>query len=671
MSLAIQKLDNDEASSQSKPCVSYEDEVVVVVGAGPVGMYFTNELLKKAANFSVVVYGSEPWKPYDRVRLSSYLAGDVDREELVLGSPAESGAEIEMRLDCAVQSIDREARTVTDASGNVQHYSHLVLAVGSRPFIPSIGNIDYDGVFTFRSLSEADTLFARRMKSHHTVVIGGGLLGLETARAMQRHNTKITVIEHNQWLMMQQLDQRGGSYLKTFVEQNGVYVELGDTVVGIRGNNRVEAVSLRSGREIACDTVIIAAGIRPNADLARECGLSCRKGIRINDFLETTDKNIYAIGECAEHNNNVYGLVKPGLEQASVLVDRLSGGNARYIGSLESTRLKVMRQAVFSAGRTGTDEVSAGSIKEYIYSSDDDGSYRKIRMFGNRLIGAIAVGDWHETSLLQDAIQKKKRLWFWHLARFKSSGNIWGSEEDMDVMSWPASAVVCNCTGATRGRLTQAVNSGCESIACLGAETRAASVCGSCKPLLAELLGEDIKLQPVRLWHSLLAVSAFSLCLVALFIFIWRIPYADTVQVFVRWDELWRSSLLKQISGFTMLGLMFAGLAISLRKRIDKVEIGDFNLWRYMHVVLGVCALAVLVVHTGFRLGDGLNLLLMLNFLVLVIVGANASTVVATEHRLSPALAKKQRRHWTRLHIMLFWPIPVLLGAHVIKGYFF
>ena len=185
------------------------------------------------------------------------------------------------------------------------------------------------------------------------------------------------------------------------------------------------------------------------------------------------------------------------------------------------------------------------------------------------------------------------------------------------------------------------------------------------------MLGEDIKVEPVRSWRSLLAISAFSLCLVALFIFIWRIPYTDTVQVSVRWDELWRSSLLKQISGFTMLGLMFAGLAVSLRKRIKKIEIGDFNLWRYMHVVIGVCALAALIMHTGFRLGDQLNLLLMLNFLVLVIAGANASTVVATEHRMSPALAKKQRRHWTWLHIMLFWPIPVLLTAHIIKSYYF
>ena len=671
MSIAIQQIEHVDETEESKTHVPFEQEAIVVVGAGPVGMHFVNELVKKTCDYPVVVYGSEPWNPYDRVRLSSYLAGDVDRDELELGTPVQPEAVIEMRLNCAVQWIDRVARTITDASGNVQHYSHLVLAVGSRPFIPSIGNIHYEGVFTFRSLSEADSLFARRLKSQHTVVIGGGLLGLETARAMQRYNTQITVIEHNQWLMMQQLDQRGGNYLRDYVEQNGVYVELGDSVVSVLGNNRVEAVSLRSGREITCDTVIVAAGIRPNSDLARDSGIAFHKGIRINDYLETSDERVYAIGECAEHNNNVYGLVKPGLDQAAVLADRLSGGNSRYIGSLESTRLKVMEQAVFSAGRTGVDEESAGGVKEYIYISKDHGIYRKIRVYGNRLIGAIAIGDWHESSLLQDAIVSKKRLAFWHLLRFKSSGNLWGNEEDMDVVSWPAAAVVCNCTGVTRGRLTQVVTSGCENIACLTSETRAGSVCGSCKPLLAELLGEDIRVEPTRSWRSLLAMSAFTLCLVALFIFIWRIPYADSVQVDIRWDELWRDSLLKQISGFTMLGLILLGLGISLRKRINKINYGDFNLWRYFHAVLGVCVLVTLIIHTGFRLGNELNMLLMINFLVLTVVGAYASTVVATEHRMSPALAKKQRRQWTLLHIVLFWPIPILLGFHVVKSYYF
>lgn len=664
------KVSVDEAVAP-QVLIPLEKKAIVVIGAGPVGMHFVNELFRVTSGYPVVVYGNEPWKPYDRVKLSSYLAGDIDRNELELEAPGLAGMTIEFRLNCKVTEIDTEKQLITDETGKVQGYSHLVLAVGSSPYIPSIGNRHYKGVYTFRSLSEADDLFARRMRSKHTVVIGGGLLGLETARAMQRYNTHVTIIEHNQWLMMQQLDRHAGEYLKAFVEQKHVGVELGDSVVSILGRERVEGVCLRSGREIACDTVIIAAGIRSNTGIAREAGIACNRGIQVNDYLETSHPNVYAIGECAEHNNNVYGLVKPGLEQASILADRIAGGTARYKGSLESTRLKVMEQHVFSAGRTGIDEEASGSVREYVYQSAQDRTYRKIRVFGNRLIGAIAIGDWHETSLLHDAIQSRKRLGFWHLARFRSSGNLWGSEENMAVASWPAGAVVCNCTGVTRGRLTLALNSGCQSIACLSAETRASSVCGACKPLLAELLGEEERVEPVRSWRGLLAMSALGLSLVALFVLIWRIPYPDSVQVAVRWDELWRSSILKQISGFFVLAMVLIGLGVSARKRVSKIRLGDFNTWRYAHVMLGTAALAGLIVHTGFRLGNELNFLLMLNFLALAVVGANASTVVSTEHRLNPSLAKKQRQRWTWLHIVLFMPVPVLLAVHILKSYYF
>jgi nitrite reductase (NADH) large subunit len=671
MSIAAHSTSGLFERSSSVSNIPYEAKAIVVVGTGPVGISFINELLNRNCTLPIVVYGGEPWKPYDRVRLSSYLAGDVSRDDLELDASLKSEAGIEIRLNCAVQKIDREAKTVTDEAGRVQHYSHLVLAVGSRPYIPSIGNMHYKGVFTFRSLGEADELFARRMRSRHTVVIGGGLLGLETARAMQNYNTKITVVEHNQWLMMQQLDRRGGEYLQNLVEQKGVYIELGDSVVSVLGNDRVEGVSLRSGRDIACDTVIVAAGIRPNVELARDSGLSYHKGIRINDHLQTKDECIYAIGECAEHNDNVYGLVKPGLEQAAVLADRLTGGDARYLGSLEATRLKVMEHSVFSVGRTGVDEESAGSVNEFVYGSKEAGIYRKIRLFGNRIIGVIAVGEWHELSLIQDAILARRRLMFWHLARFKASGNIWGNKEDMDVISWPAGAVICNCTGVTRGRLTQAVNAGCVTITCLTEETRAASVCGSCKPLLAEMIGADVRAEPVGSWRSLLAMSFIALSLAALFLVTLRIPYAETVQVAFRWDEFWRDSLLKQLSGFTMLGLILFGLAVSLRKRVKKIEFGDFNIWRYLHVVLGVFTLFSLVVHTGLRLGDQINLILMLDFILLAIAGAAASIIISTEHRLSPALARKRRRHLTWLHILLFWPLPVLLVFHVVKSYYF
>jgi nitrite reductase (NADH) large subunit len=258
------------------------------------------------------------------------------------------------------------------------------------------------------------------------VIIGGGLLGLETARAMQKYHTDITIIEHSKWLLQQQLDEKGAAYLENFLRSAGINVILDDSVVSVTGNGRVEGITLRSGLNIPCDTLIVAAGVRSNISLARDAGLVCRKGIRVNNCLETSHPDIYAIGECAEYKDQVYGHVKPGFEQAAVLADHLSGGNAQYLGSISTAQLKVMSQSVFSAGRNGVNEEAGSSVSEYVYSNKEAGLYRKIRVFGNRIIGAIAVGDWHESARVNEAIQEKHSIWFWHLLRFRTSGNIWG-----------------------------------------------------------------------------------------------------------------------------------------------------------------------------------------------------------------------------------------------------
>ena len=423
----------DEVVEYKKNCIDTRMAAIVVVGSGPVGMQFANELMLRNIDTPVIVYGSEPVPPYNRVRLSDYLAGEVYRDTLSIDVPESDTAQIEFRYNCAVEWIDKDEKFIIDASGREQYYSKLVLVTGSTPFMPMFGNRHYKGVYTFRTLGEADELLSRKIRTRHTVVIGGGLLGLETARAMQKYHTDITIIEHNRWLMMQQLDEQGSAYLENFIAESGIKVILGDSVVSVTGNGRVEGLTLRSGKIVECDTLIIAAGVRPNISLARDAGLVFQKGIRINNHLQTSAKDIYAIGECAEHDDNVYGLVKPGFDQAAVLADRLTGGDARYVGSISATQLKVMSQAVFSAGRNGIDEEPGASVSEYVFSDKDAGIYRKIRIFGNRIIGVIAVGEWHESAVINEAIHEKRKFWFWHLLRFKATGNIWGDADEVDV----------------------------------------------------------------------------------------------------------------------------------------------------------------------------------------------------------------------------------------------
>jgi len=640
---------------------------VVIVGAGPVGIRTAQEVHRRQPGTPIVIYGDEPTEPYNRVRLSGFLIGELDWQALTSDLRLPVCPEITTRYGCAVTAIDREQRCVRDATGFTQPYSKLILATGSRPHIPDIPGIRLPGVYAFRDARDAQTLLARRVRSRRTVILGGGLLGLEAARAMQRFNTEVCVVEHYSRLMMRQLDDDAAGYLERNVRALGIDVILGDGVRSVLGGNTVSGIQLRSGREIPCDTLIVATGIAPNVELARTAGIHVNRGVRVNDSLQTSDPEIYAVGECAEHRDIVYGLVAPGLEQAAVAAHTVAGGNATYAGSTLATRLKVVGLPVFSMGFV-TPETTPDFSSAMTYRSKT--VYRKLVTRRGRLIGAVVIGDCPELSRLQEAVTHRRRVWLWQIVRFVHTGLLWPEEELGSVAAWPATATVCNCTGVTCGVLRQAVAEGCATPEALAARTGASTVCGSCRPLLAELAGSSAPPEPARGWKVLAGTSGFAGIATLILALVVLVPYAATVQVPWQWDMLWRESLWKQVSGFTVLGLTVLLLVMSLRKRIRRFTLGDFPLWRLAHVLLGVLTLVGLAVHTGGRMGSNLNFLLMAAFLTAITVGAVAGGVIAFEHRLGAGVAKL-RRSWLWTHILITWPIPVLLGFHVFKSYYF
>ena len=641
---------------------------IVIVGNGPAGVRVARELVQRACPMPIVLYGAEPCEPYNRVRLSSFLAGDADWAALTRDAQLPAAAGIEERLGCAVVAIDRDRCLVRDAEGREQPYSALVLATGSRPHVPEIPNIGLPGVLTFRDLADAQRLCARRARSHCTVVLGGGLLGLEAARAMRRFNTAVLVIEHAPRLMPRQLDDEASALLRRHIGASGIGVLLGEAVRSVCGTARVEGVELRSGTHIACDTLIVAAGIRPDIELARAAGLRVGRGIQVDDAMRTSDPRIYAVGECAEHRERVYGLVVPGLEQAAVVAHRLTGGQALYVPSATATRLKVVGLPVFSMGRV-SEEDKLDLARTVAWR--DGSAYRKLVLERGRLIGAIVVGDAPDLGRLQEAVTRERRVWPWQAWRFRRTGTLWPATEPGSVGAWPATTTVCNCTGVTRGRLSAAIAAGCASVESLARSTGASTVCGSCRPLLAELLGNAAPRSPVA-WHRLVLAAASIVLVATLLLFAApSIPYPDTVQLRWSWDLVWRDGFWKQVSGYTLLGLTLVALLISLRKRWKRVRFGSFDGWRGLHAALGIAMVATLVVHSGGRLGSQLNAALAVGFVALLLVGALAAAVVGNEHRLAPARARRLRTTLTWVHILLFWPLPVLLGFHVLKTYYF
>jgi nitrite reductase (NADH) large subunit len=655
---------------QADPPIEVAGLPVVVIGTGPVGVRFAQDLRRRDPSMAMVIYGNEPWEPYNRVRLSSFLAGEADWAALTQGLALPQGPNIEIRLNCAVVAIDRGARQVEDSAGRVQRYSKLVLATGSRPRIPDVPGVGQANVHVFRDLNDAQRLFARRARSRRTVVLGGGLLGLEAARAMQRFNTEVWVIEYNDRLMMQQLDARASSLLRAHVEATGIKVFPGAAVKRIHGEGVVTGVGLRDGSTVECDTIVIAAGIKPNIDLALRAGLNIGRGIRVNDRMQTSDPLIYAVGECAEHRGEVYGIVAPGFEQAAVAVHTVCGGDASYAGSLQSTHLKVLDLPVFSMGRIGErDRLDLATL--VAYEDKDAGVYRKVAVERGRLIGAMAVGECPDLRRLQEAVTHRRRIFPWQLWRLRRTGSLWREEEAASVVNWPATAIVCNCTGVTRGQLGAAMAAGCATVEQLAACTRASSVCGTCKPLVAELAGGMGNREPVRAHRPVLGSAAAALAFALLLLIAPAFPFAGTVQVAWQWDDLWLVGLYKQVSGFTVLGLGAVAGLLTFRKRWPRISLGDFAIWRVLHVVLGLAALLGLYVHTGGRFGSRLDFWLMGSFTGLILAGAVAALTIAREHALPPALVRRWRDASTWIHILLFWPVPVLVGVHVLKTYYF
>ena len=377
----------------------------------------------------------------------------------------------------------------------------------------------------------------RSVRTLKTVIIGGGLLGLEAARAMQRFNTEVHVIEHSSWIMFNQLDSRAGDYLKQYIESLGIYIHINQRVQEIKGDDKVESIQLTNNKLIECDTLIFAAGIISNNELAIDAGIGIGKGIRVDDHLQTNDPNIYAIGECAEHDCKMYGLVAPGFEQASVLARHLNNDcEIKYKGSIAATNLKVLDYPVFSIGNTGS---SARDRECFVYQDHEQDIYRKIVVINGRIRGAIGIGEWPAVQRIQDAVENRHRIWPWQLKRFMTDGIIWYDADSDNIAEWPSTAIVCNCTGVTRGQLSIAFKHGACTAERLAAETGASSICGSCKPLLNDFVGSTSNIQPTQGYITLLIASVITLIAAFSALFLPSMEYSDSVNAAFNIDVLW------------------------------------------------------------------------------------------------------------------------------------
>lgn len=383
-------------------------EPLVIVGNGMAAARLVDELSKVAlGRYAIAVIGDERRLAYNRVLLSSVLAGETTSEDIEL-QPASWWRDrgVTLKYGCVATEIDVGRRELKIAGEESITYSKLVLTTGSSALRLNVPGSDLAGVHTFRDSRDVDLLLALAARKARVVVIGGGLLGLEAAYGLAKAGAPVTLVHLMDRLMERQLDAPAGALLKSLVETKGIEILLEASTARIHGVGRVEGVQLADGRLIRADAVIFAAGIRPNVALAKDAGITVNRGIVVDDCLQTSADGVFAIGECAEHRGICYGLVEPAYEQARVLARHLAGQDVGYAGSVVATNLKVSGVSVFSAG----DFMGAEGSESIVFSDVNHGTYKKLVIAGGRLTGAVLIGDTADALWYLDLIRSTKPI---------------------------------------------------------------------------------------------------------------------------------------------------------------------------------------------------------------------------------------------------------------------
>ena len=484
----------DEVSETPvEPAPPEDRKTIVVIGNGMVGLRFCEKLVEfdTAKQYRIVTFCEEPRAAYDRVGLTSFFA-HRDAQKLMLARMewySQNG--VELHLGDRASEIDRDSKVVRSTKGVEIAYDSVVIATGSYPFVPPVPGVDKKGVFVYRTIEDLEHIIEYSKKSKRCAVIGGGLLGLEAAKAAYDLGLETHVIEFAPRLMPRQIDDAGSRILVNKIEELGVKVHLNKGTSEIGGNGHVEQMTFNDESTLDVDMIIVSAGIRPRDDVARECGLEVgeRGGIQVNNRLQTSDPDIYAIGECALHGGMVYGLVAPGYDMAEAVAANLTGGERIFNGTDLSTKLKLMGVDVASFGDYELDSDKAVPLS---FEEPFSGVYKKLlfSLDGKRLLGGVLVGDAAEygTLLMMSKTDQDLPCEPHELIVGSSGGATLGNIDGM-----PDSAQICSCNNVTKGDICHAIcDKELDSVCAVKMCTKAGTGCGGCMPLVTDLFNSEM-----------------------------------------------------------------------------------------------------------------------------------------------------------------------------------
>ena len=458
---------------------------LVMIGNGMAGIRTIEEILERANDlYDITVIGKEPYPNYNRIMLSNILQNKMTVEETIM-NPYEWYEEHDIKLitNDPVVDVDRANQNVTTANGIEVAYDKLIFATGSKAFVIPVPGSTLPSVIGWRTIDDTEQMMNIAKTKKKAIVIGGGLLGLECARGLLDQGMEVTVLHLAEWLMEMQLDRKAGNMLKADLEKQGMKFEMQANTTEILGEDDVEGVKLADGREIPTDLVVMAVGIRPYTEVAKESGLDVNRGIVVNDVMQTSDSNVYAVGECAEHNGKVYGLVAPLYEQGKVLADHLTNKETNgYKGSTTFTSLKVSGCDLYSAGQI----VENAEIKGIEIFNSVDNNYKKIFLKDGNVVGAVLYGDIDDGSRFYNMMKKGESTEDYTLVSLLTQG---GEEASLSIADMADDETICGCNGVDKGTIVNAITeNGFTTVEEVTAKTKAGNSCGKCKPQIAQIL---------------------------------------------------------------------------------------------------------------------------------------------------------------------------------------
>ncbi|MEH7545545.1 nitrite reductase large subunit NirB [Neobacillus vireti] len=461
---------------------------LVMIGNGMAGVRTIEEILKlNTEQFEITIFGEEPHPNYNRIKLSNILQGNTNFDDIII-NPLEWYKEnnIQLYTGEAIVSIDVESKRVISDQGREVEYDELIIATGSNSFILPIPGADKIGVTGFRDIKDCEMMIKSAGQYQKAVVIGGGLLGLEAARGLLNLGMKVDVVHLMPHLMERQLDPIASSLLKTELESQGMNFFMEKQTVEILADERVTGLRFKDGSEVEADLVVMAIGIKSNIQVAKDSGIYVNRGIVVNDYMETSVPHVYAVGECAEHREIVYGLVAPLYEQGKILASHICGIESKpYEGSVTGTQLKVAGVDLFSAGEIFED----GTTKSIMVYNEYEGLYKRVLTRNNTIVGIVLYGDTKDSTRLYRMLTKKEDISGVSIFHTECTGE---SSTD-DIASMPNDELVCGCNGVTKGAIVEAIQTqGLTTLDQVSHCTNAGRSCGRCKPMVSQILAHTL-----------------------------------------------------------------------------------------------------------------------------------------------------------------------------------